>query len=236
MADQGGTNFSLQGPIVQPRSGGKPASAIIFCHGYGSNGADLISMAPPLAEVLPKTIFLSPNAHQPCPASTVGYQWFALTTLSHEERDAGTYEAAPRLDHFIDEVLTEFGLDESRLALVGFSQGVMMALHVGLRRKRQLAGIVGFSGALAAPEKLDEEIKSRPPVLLSHGDRDEVIPFPAMSEAVRALEAAGLTVTKNLSLGVAHGIGPDGFQMATAFLREVLNNRDSGYSQTRILP
>ena len=223
MVDQGGTNFSLQGPIIQPRSGGKPASAIIFCHGYGSNGADLISMAPPLAKVLPETIFLSPNAHQPCPASTVGYQWFALTTLSHEERERGTHDAAPRLDHFIDEVLAEFGLDESRLALVGFSQGAMMALHVGLRRKRKLAGIVGFSGALTAPEKLIEEIKSRPPVLLAHGDRDEVIPFPAMSEAVGALEAAGLTVTKNLSRGVAHGIGPDGFQLATAFLREVLD-------------
>ena len=224
MADHGGTDFSLQGPIVQPRTSGRPESAIVFCHGYGSNGADLISMAPPLAEALPGTIFLSPNAPQPCPTSSVGYQWFPLTTLSPEERRRGTYKAGPALDQFIDEVLAEYGMDEARLALVGFSQGTMMALHVGLRRKKQLAGIVGFSGALAAPEKLIEEMRSKPPVLLSHGDRDELIPFPAMFEAVGALEAAGLTVTNNLSHGVAHGVGPDGFQMAAAFLTKVLKN------------
>jgi phospholipase/carboxylesterase len=179
-------------------------------------------MAPQLAEVLPGTNFFSPNAPQPCPTSPLGYQWFPLTTLSHEERERGTYEAAPVLDQFIDEVLAEYGLNETRLVLVGFSQGTMMALHVGLRREKQLAGIVGFSGALAAPQKLIEEMRSKPPVMLSHGDRDELIPFPAMFEATGALEAAGVTVTKNLSHGVAHGIGPDGFQLASSFLRKVL--------------
>ena len=214
MDDRACTGFSLQGSIVEPRSGVRPTSAVIFCHGYGSNGADLISMAPPLAESLPATIFLSPNAPQSCPASPNGYQWFPLSTLSGQEREQGSYQAAPALDKYLDEVLKHYGLSEDRLALVGFSQGTMMALHVGLRRESPLAGIVGFSGALAAPDKLIGEMRSKPPILLTHGDRDEVIPHPAMYEAARALEAAGLAVAKNLSCGVAHGIGPDGFQLA----------------------
>lgn len=214
--------FSLTGPAVEAKEGASPESVLILCHGYGSNGDDLISLVPHLQQVLPRTLFIAPNAPDICPGAPNGYQWFPLTDLSTEERIKGAYAAAPVLNNFLDEVLAEYGITEDHLALLGFSQGTMMSLHVGLRRQKELAGIVGFSGMLAAPERLVAEIKSRPPILLTHGDRDEVIPFPAMFEAVGALEAAGISVAKHLSHGLAHGIGPDGFQKAAAFLAQVL--------------
>lgn len=208
----------LSGPSLAPKDGAKPEQLIILCHGYGANGDDLIGLAPQLGAVMPKAQFVAPNAPEPCGMVPGGYQWFPLTTMSREERRDGTYRAAPILDAFIDAELAEHGLDESRLALIGFSQGTMMALHVGLRRAKPPACIVGFSGSLTAPERLIDEITVRPPVLLIHGDRDNVVPFPMMFEAAGALEAAGVTVDRHLSQGVAHGIAPDGLHKAMSFL------------------
>lgn len=214
--------LSLDGPVFGPSSRERPRSAIIFCHGYGANGADLISMAPALAERLPDTIFIAPNAPQPCPVAPGGYQWFPLVTLSRKERDEGTYKTGPLLDGFLSEVLNHFGLEEGAAALFGFSQGTMLSLYVGLRREKALAGIVGFSGALAGSHDLRAEIRSRPPVFLVHGDQDELIPHSAMAEATSALQAAGVEVQNLLETGVGHGIGPRGFQAAAQFLRQIL--------------
>ncbi|MGY8986458.1 MAG: alpha/beta hydrolase [Sphingomonadales bacterium] len=212
----------VNGPVVLPENGIAPESAVILCHGYGSNGEDLISLARHWQGLLTKTIFLAPNAHENCPGSPLGYQWFPLSTLSKEERREGSYKAAPVLDNYIDRILDQYHLEANKLALVGFSQGTMMSLHVGLRRERELAGILGFSGALSAPENLVSEIKSKPPIFLIHGDRDNVIPPQNLFESVGALAAAGIVAEKHVSQQTAHNIAPDGLQKGGTFLAKLL--------------
>lgn len=210
----------LEGPVLMPASGIKK-SLVILCHGYGSNGEDLINLAKNLQPDFPDTVFVAPNAPEKSPHPG-GYQWFPITSFSQQERIEGTYNAAPYLDEFIDHCLKKYTVPESKLALVGFSQGTMLSLHVGLRRKNQVAGILGFSGALAAPGTLVAEMKSKPPVYLIHGAMDNVIPFPALFEAVGALEAAGICVEKHISQNTAHGIAQDGLEKGRAFLKRVL--------------
>lgn len=208
----------ISGPTSLPENGNKPDSMVIFLHGFGSNGDDLIGLAPEWRAILPNTVFLSPNAPEKTPMAPNGYQWFPLSTLAKEEREDGVYKAAPTLNAYIDKVLAEYNLTEDRLALVGFSQGTMMALHVAPRREKQIACVLGYSGALAGPHKLVPESKSKPPVMLIHGDSDDVIPFPAMFEAVGALETLGVKVEKHVSKNTPHGIAPDGLQKGGIFL------------------
>lgn len=191
---------------------------VVLLHGYGSNGQDLDGLAGQMEGQLPGAAFLSPNAPEPCPGSPGGFQWFGLSALSREERDTGVYQAAPGVDAFLDAALARFDLPGEKLLLIGFSQGTMMALHAGLRRP--CAGILGFSGCLAAPERLKDEIRSRPPVMLIHGTHDQVLPFPLMFEAKGALEANGLSVGHHLSQNVPHAVGPDGLSQGLAFLKE----------------
>ncbi|WP_138379651.1 alpha/beta hydrolase [Luteithermobacter gelatinilyticus] len=212
---------NLSGPRVEPPQDIKPEKLVILSHGYGSNGYDLISLVPHLQRVLPRAVFLSPNAPEPCPGAPMGYQWFPLSTLSHEERLNGTLKAAPVLHQFIDQELARYGLEDQDLILVGFSQGTMMSLHVGLRRKTTICGILGFSGAMTLSEGWQEEITSKPPVLLVHGAQDDVVPVQMMYNAKEALESVGVRVDSHVSQGIAHSIGPDGLQKAMEFLRGI---------------
>ena len=214
---------TLSGP-ERPAASGRADSTVIFLHGYGADGNDLIGLAEPLAPHLPGTRFLAPNAPDPCPANPAGYQWFPIPWLD------GTPEAAARaaaarafglLDAWLDEV-TAGGIGPDRTILFGFSQGTMMALHVGLRRKVPLAGIVGFSGRLLDPERLASEIASRPPVLLVHGDQDPVVPYESLREAAEGLTAAGVETYAHTSPDTAHGIAPDGLGLALGFIRDRL--------------
>ena len=213
---------TLQGPIVPPASGAAPRSMVILLHGYGSNGDDLIGLAPYWRAALPDTIFISPNAPQPCPGAPGGRQWWALTDFSPQARAAGVRQAAPVVDAFIDEQLAAYGLSEDRLALVGFSQGTMVALHVGPRRERQLAGVIGYSGMLSDPESLAAEVRSKPPVLLVHGDADPMVPVAALDPAVAALKTAGVEVEAYVSRGLEHSIDQAGLQLGGQFLSRVL--------------
>lgn len=213
---------TLQGPIVPPASGGAPRSMVILLHGYGSNGDDLIALAPYWRGALPDTVFLSPNAPQPCPGAPGGRQWWPLTSFSPKARAAGVREAAPTLDAYIDSQLAGYGLVEDRLALVGFSQGTMVALHVGPRRERRLAGIVGYSGMLADPDGLGAELRSRPPVLLVHGDADPMVPVTALGQAATALEPLGFDVAAHISPGLGHSIDEAGLRLGAQFLSRVL--------------
>lgn len=216
------TQIELSGPVVPPASGGKPSQLVILCHGYGANGQDLIGLAGPWREFLPDAAFVAPDAPEGVPGFPGGYQWWGIGSFSEEEREQGVTSAAPGLDAFIDKWLTDTGLNESQLALVGFSQGTMMALHVGLQRANSLACIVGFSGAVAAPNLLAGSIKSRPPTLLVHGDSDEMIPPTALDEAANFLRDQRIEVKTHMSQGVGHGIGPDGVRLGAEFLVQAL--------------
>jgi phospholipase/carboxylesterase len=209
----------IDGPRMAPASGAPARSLVILLHGYGSNGDDLIGLAPHWRGALPATAFVAPNAPEPCPGAPGGYQWWALTG---GDRAKGAASAAPVLDAFIDAELARHGLDESRLALVGFSQGTMMALQVGPGRPRALAGIVGYSGMLADEAGLAAVGVTRPPVLLVHGDADPMIPVAALQRASDALTRNGFEVQTHVSPGLGHSIDLAGLQLGERFLARVL--------------
>jgi phospholipase/carboxylesterase len=209
---------SLTGPIVLPKSGGPPTSLVVLLHGYGSNGEDLIGLTPFWRDALPDTLFVAPNAPQICPGAPDGYQWWALTSLSPEARAAGVRQSAPILNSFIDDLLARYGLAEDRLVLIGFSQGTMMALHVGPRRAGAIAGIIGYSGMLADPDALARELCNRPPVLLVHGEADDVLPVSSLARAQTALADLGFSVSSHVSPRLGHGIDEAGIRLGQAFL------------------
>ena len=214
--------LSLDGPSQPPAAGGKPRHIVILLHGLGADGSDLLGLAPYWARLLPHAVFLAPNAPFPCDMAPYGFQWFSLQDRTPEMILAGVRAAAPVLEGFIDETLAKHGLDERALALVGFSQGTMMSLHVGLRRKRPVAGILGYSGALVGAEGLGTEIRARPPVLLVHGDADEIVPVQAMDRAAAGLRAHGIAVETLRRPGLPHSIDEEGLTRGGAFLVKCL--------------
>jgi len=213
---------NLDGPRLAPRSG--PArQLVVFLHGYGADGNDLIEIGRAWQPLLPNAAFVSPHAPEPCGQAPMGRQWFALTFRNPDERWVGVNKAAPLLERFLDAELSRYQLPPSALALVGFSQGTMMALHVGLRRATPPAAIVGYSGLLVDrpdgdTEAFAAEIRSRPPVLLVHGDRDDLIPVQALFAATEGLAALGVSVEWHLSPGTGHGIDPEGLRHGGEFL------------------
>lgn len=213
----------LDGPRLAPRSGAAPDSLVVLLHGYGADGRDLIDLGSLWADRLPGTAFVSPHAPEPCALAPVGRQWFGYVERSDRERWIGVQAAHASLDAFLDAELARHGLAPDRLALVGFSQGTMMALHTGLARRERLAGLLGYSGLHVMPEGRAAElggplIASRPPVLLIHGDEDEVIPPEALPRSLASLEAAGVPVRGHLCPGLGHGIDADGLALGAAFL------------------
>ena len=210
------------GSRLEPLSGHAPKQIVLLLHGYGSNGADLISLAPHWRSSMPNTLFLAPDAPERCPGMAGGFQWWGLSSLSRQDMAAGALRAAPAIDAYIDEQLEEHDLSADRLVLVGFSQGTMMALHVGPRRERQLAGIVGYSGLLTGPEALAADRGTKPPVLLVHGSADPVLPVAAIHQAKNELEKLGLEVTSHISPGVEHNVDPTGLRLGREFVRRVL--------------
>jgi phospholipase/carboxylesterase len=212
----------LDGPRIEPRSG--PArQLVVLLHGYGADGNDLIDLGSVWQELLPAAAFVAPHAPMPCAQAPMGRQWFPLTTRSPQERWDGVTAAAPTLEHFLAAELTRHNLPGRALALVGFSQGTMMALHVGLRLAESPAAIVGYSGLLATPagagaDAMAGDIRCRPPVLLVHGDQDDLIPVQALFQATEGLAALGIPAEWHLSAGIGHGIDEEGLRHGGAFL------------------
>lgn len=213
--------FELEGAAHDPASGGPPKKLVLLLHGYGADGNDLIGLAQPLAPLMPDVVFHAPNAPYPCEGNPFGYQWFAISRLDPHLMLAGVRGSAPFVEAFLDKLLSDYGLSEADTALVGFSQGTMMSLHVGLRREKPLAGIVGFSGLLPGAESLEAEIRSRPPVLLIHGDADPMVPFEMMDRAETTLKGVGVKVTTHVSKGVGHSIDGPGLEKCARFLLRV---------------
>jgi phospholipase/carboxylesterase len=210
----------LDGPRLAAASGGAPKQLVIFLHGYGADGNDLIGLGREWARLLPDAAFVSPHAPEGLPGGFAGgRQWFSLQTRSEREWEEGVRQAQPVLEAFIAAEAARMKLPMSAVALVGFSQGTMMALQVGLRLTEAPAGIVGFSGHLAGASRLAAEIKCKPPVLLIHGSDDEVIPVQAIHHARMALAAAEVPVQWQIRPGLGHGIDPEGLKAAALFLR-----------------
>lgn len=216
---------SIDGPRLQPASGGAPKQLVIFAHGYGSNGQDLIGLAPYLAQAMPDALFVSPDAPDPVPGYPAGRQWFPISRLDLHLMRQGVQTAGPVLDAFIDAELSRAGLPPSACALVGFSQGTMMALHVGLRRPEPLGAVVGLSGMLADPGA----VASRPPVVLIHGDRDEVIPPAALFASLEGLGAAGVPVLWRICAETGHHVAEDGLALAVRFVQAAFAGRLAGW-------
>ena len=214
---------ALDGPRLEPRSGGPARQLVVFLHGYGADGNDLIDIGRAWQNLLPDAAFVSPHAPEPCGQAPMGRQWFALTFRDPHERWTGVNKAAPGLESFLDTELARRGLAPSALALVGFSQGTMMSLHVGLRRAVAPAAIVGFSGLFVLPhetepETLAGEIRAKPPILLIHGDRDDLIPVDALFQAAQDLATLSIPVEWHLSQGIGHGIDEEGLRHGGEFL------------------
>jgi phospholipase/carboxylesterase len=219
--------FDLSGPVAPPLSGGRPRQLIVLLHGYGSDGNDLISLAPHWARLLPDADFVSPHAPFPCEMAPVGRQWFSFNDHSPPALLAGARAAAAILQAFLDEALAERKLTDRDMALVGFSQGAMMALFVGLRRKAAPAAILGYSGALVDAGELATEIRSRPPVLLVHGDADQVVPHAELARAAAGLQALGVPVTAETRPGLPHSIDERGLLLGGQFLARAFSAQPS---------
>ncbi|MEL6449654.1 MAG: alpha/beta fold hydrolase [Pseudomonadota bacterium] len=215
----------LQAGRVEPQSGAL-RSIVVFLHGYGANGADLLGLAEPLGEHLPDTLFVAPDAPEAIPGYPGGYQWFPIPWIdgsSEEEAERGLTAAAEDLNAFLDALMVDEDVLPEQVVLFGFSQGTMMSLHVAPRREDPVAGIVAFSGRLLNPELLADEVVSRPSILLVHGDQDDVVPPQSLPQAAEALQEAGWKdVFAHVMKGTAHGIAPDGLSVALAFMRDKL--------------
>jgi phospholipase/carboxylesterase len=214
---------SITGPRLAPASG-TAKQLVVFLHGYGADGDDLIEIGRQWQRWLPDAAFVAPHAPELLPGQPAGRQWFALTFRDPHERWRGVNHAAPGLEAFLEAELTRLQLPAAKLALVGFSQGTMMALHLGLRRLQAPAAIVGYSGLLVleegkGPESLAGEVRAKPPILLVHGDRDEVIPLDALFMSADGLAAADVPCEWHLSIGVGHGIDAEALRHGGLFLR-----------------
>lgn len=204
---------------------GEATALVVFLHGYGADGADLLGLADVLGPHLPGAAFAAPDAPDRCSGGGFGFQWFPIPRFDGSTEAmaaAGVEASAAELNAFLDARLAEEGLTPDRLVLVGFSQGAMMSLHIAPRRAEAVAGVVAISGRLLRPEALADAARVKPPVLIMHGDQDPVVPFGELARAGDALVAAGFQVFGHVMKGTGHGIAPDGLGVALQFIKERL--------------
>ena len=217
-------NKLLTGPDATPKSNTPPKQIIILLHGLGADGDDLFGLVPYFQDALPDAYFISPNAPDNCDMAPYGRQWFSLQNRDEEAILAGVEQVEPVLNNFIDQKLEEFNLTNKDVALIGFSQGCMLSLHVALRREPNIAAVLGYSGALVAPKLLNDELKAKPQICLVHGEADEIVPFDAFGEALNALQQQNLEVQGYSQEGLGHGIDPAGLKIGVEFLKGVFEN------------
>jgi len=227
---------ALSGAYKAPKSGQKVKQAVIMVHGYGADGRDLMGLSDLFADHLPHAAFYAPDGPHQCEANPHGRQWFSISNSYTDllQVDLGQLrtvyngmlnsvkQTAHLLTDFIKRVMIHHNLEPRKLALLGFSQGTMMSLHVGLRQPEILGGIVGFSGALVGAEKLSKEIITKPPVILVHGSADPLVPVISMSLAETALSENKVPCQTHVIADLQHGIAPEGAELGAKFLRDKL--------------
>ncbi|QKP78683.1 dienelactone hydrolase family protein [Methyloligella sp. GL2] len=213
---------ALEGPRLAPASGGPAKQLVILLHGYGADGNDLIGLGAQWAPLLPDAAFVSPNAPHACGMSPMGREWFPLEARDVEEYARGVAEAKPILNAFVDAELERNGLTPNELALVGFSQGTMMALAVGLSREKPPAAILGYSGTIAAMDFAEDIATKAPRILLVHGDMDPVIPLEAHVMTRNTLGQLEIAVECHVCQGLGHGIDQQGLMLGGGFLKQSL--------------
>ena len=203
----------------------KGTSLVILVHGYGADGADLLGLSDALGPHLPETVFVAPDAPERCSINPMGFQWFPIPAMdgsSASQARAGIAASISALADFIDARMAEEGIAADHTVLFGFSQGTMLSLALAPMRSDAFAAVVGFSGRILDPKALENDVRSRPPILLVHGDADEVVPPTSLAEAGQALTDAGFEVYAHVMEGTGHGIAPDGLSVALAFLADKL--------------
>jgi phospholipase/carboxylesterase len=209
--------YPLSGPGAASAMDTPAKQLVVFLHGVGADGDDLIALAPYFAHWLPNAEYVAPHAPFPFDMAPTGRQWFSMQDLRPQAIFEGVQAVAPSLDRYLDEQLASRGLTDGDLAIVGFSQGTMMALHVALRRPKACAAVIGYSGLLAAPDQLPAELTVRPPVLLVHGEADEVIPHDFMPLAEKALTVMEVSVDTLSCPNLGHSINDDGLMAGIRF-------------------
>jgi phospholipase/carboxylesterase len=204
--------------MLPPASGGAPGQLMVLLHGYGADGADLIGLARPWQALWPDMLVVAPNAPDPCALNPAGYQWFPLSGEPIVGRVAGAEAARPVIVQFLEDLWAQSGLGAADTVLGGFSQGAMMALHVGTSLTTRLRAVVAFSGAFPPARDVATGGYAKPPVALIHGELDRIVDPQLSRDAARELTQLGFDVALHISPGTAHGIAPDGLDFATSFL------------------
>ena len=198
---------------------GQTKKIVILSHGYGADCNDLVSIGEYWQRFLPDTAFVAPNAPTVCQINRSGFEWFDLMQTSIEKINEEFKSALVKLDEFIEAQLLEYKLTKKDLFLMGFSQGTMMSLQLGLSYKEPVGGILGYSGKIYNFEMLKKNIKSKPPVVLFHGTEDTIIPLEEMYASYELLRAQSIDVTYKVFENCGHSITPEGLSLGLKFIK-----------------
>ena len=215
-------SYSLNTTIINPISKQKPKNAVILCHGYGGDGNDISILANYWKNYLPDTIFLCPDAPEKCAVSSVGYQWFDLMDQSKQQILTKSLVAEMKLNQLIDEVKVQNNLQANKIILGGFSQGCMISLQTGIKRKDKINSIIGYSGKIIDTEHLSKNIVSRPKVILMHGDKDEIVPINFFLEAKEFFIKNNYPVELKSFENCEHTIPQEGSSLGLEFIKKNL--------------
>ena len=215
--------FCLTTTITKPETDLKVENAVILLHGYGGDGKDINMLTLSWKRFLPNTIFLSPDGHEKCEINPSGFQWFDLTSDNSKYILEQSKKAELKLKEFIDEVKNKYNLDNSQICLVGFSQGCMMALNLGLINNENFNCIVGFSGKVIDEEDLKNRMNSSTKTLLIHGDKDEVVSPTFLLEAKDFLIRNNVDVETKLIKNCGHHIPVEASSYALNYIKNNLN-------------
>ena len=216
------TSYNLEVTSILPLSKNKPQQAVVLCHGYGGDGKDISALAINWQRFLPDAIFLCPNAPEICDVNPNGYQWFDYVSEKEEIILEKSLVAEEKLSMFLDQVFDNFQLEPTNLALVGFSQGCMMSIQVGLKKKEQINCIIGYSGKVINQKHLSNNINSKPKIFLMHGENDTIVPPTHLLEAKDYLNKCGLKIKTKLFKNCDHKIPVEGSSLGLGFLKKNL--------------